>query len=136
VISWLLSRLANNLLIASKSYPMGDEIASHAATGIRAWAPIGVGCPPICQEEGEILLKSEILKIDEIYVPAERRNEINAEKIEQIAEEIMEEAEEQPIQVRRGKGRFVLLSGVNRLEARKALGEATIRAFVVGARLH
>jgi len=49
---------------------------------------------------------------------------------------MMEDDDEQPIQVRRGKDRFVLVSGVNRLEASKALGEETIRAYVVGARLH
>lgn len=76
------------------------------------------------------------MNIDEIYVPAERRKEIDAEKIEQVAQELMAEADDQPIQVRRGKGRFVLVSGVNRLEASKALGEKTIRAYIVGARLH
>jgi len=48
----------------------------------------------------------------------------------------MAETGEQAIQVRRGKGRYVLVAGVNRLEASKALGEATIRAYIVGARLH
>ena len=69
-------------------------------------------------------------------MPAERRKEIDAEMIEQVAEEMMAEAEDQPIQVRRGKDRFVLISGVNRLEASKALCEKTIRAYIVGARLH
>ena len=66
------------------------------------------------------------MNIDEIYVPAERRKEIEPEKVEAEAEAMMEEVAEQPIQVRRGKGRFVLVSGVNRLEASKALGEETI----------
>ena len=82
------------------------------------------------------MLKSEVVNIDEIYVPADRRKEIDAEKIEAEAKAMMEEEDDQPIQVRRGKGRFVLVSGVNRLEASKALGEETIRAYVVGARLH
>lgn len=76
------------------------------------------------------------MNIDEIYVPAERRKEIEPEKVEAEAEAMMEDDDEQPIQVRRGKGRFVLVSGVNRLEASKALGEETIRAYIVGARLH
>ena len=82
------------------------------------------------------MLKAVTVKIEEIYVPAERRKEIDPQKIETVAEEIMAEAEEHPIQLRKGKGRYVLVSGVHRLEARKALGEETIQAFIVGARLH
>ncbi len=76
------------------------------------------------------------MNIDEIYVPADRRKEIEPEKVEAEAEAMMDDDAEQPIQVRRGKGRFVLVSGVNRLEASKALGEETIRAYIVGVRLH
>ena len=82
------------------------------------------------------MLKAIVVKIEEIYVPAERRKEIDLQKVEAVAEEIMEETEEQPIQVRRGKGRYVLVTGVHRLEARKALGEETIQVIIVGARLH
>jgi|TARA_B100000959_G_C14520767_1_gene435329 ParB-like chromosome segregation protein Spo0J len=82
------------------------------------------------------MLKAVIVNIEEIYVPADRRKEIDLQKVEAVAEIIMEEAEEQPIQVRRGKDRYVLVSGIHRLEARKALGEDTIQAFIVGARLY
>ncbi len=77
-----------------------------------------------------------ILKIEEIYVPVERRKELDLQSVESVAEEIMEEAEEQPILVRQGKDRYVLVKGVHRLEARKALGEETIQAFIVTARRH
>ncbi len=77
-----------------------------------------------------------ILKIEEIYVPVERRKELDLQSVESVAEEIMEEAEEQPILVRQGKDRYVLVKGVHRLEARKALGEETIQAFIVSARRH
>jgi uncharacterized ParB-like nuclease family protein len=76
------------------------------------------------------------LKIEEIYVPVERRKELDLQRVESVAETIMEEAEERPIQVRRGKDRYVLVKGVHRLEARKALGEETIQAFIVNARRH
>ena len=76
------------------------------------------------------------LKIEEIYVPVERRKELDLQSVESVAEEIMEEAEEQPILVRQGKDRYVLVKGVHRLEARKALGEETIQAFIVNARRH
>ena len=48
----------------------------------------------------------------------------------------MEEADEHPIQVRQGKDRYVLIKGVHRLEARKALGDETIQAFIVAAQQH
>ena len=76
------------------------------------------------------------LKIEEIYVPVERRKELDLQRVDSVAEKIIEEAEEQPILVRQGKDRYVLVKGVHRLEARKALGEETIQAFIVGARQH
>lgn len=82
------------------------------------------------------MLKAVVLKIEEIYVPAEHRKKLDLQRVEQAAEEIMEEAEEEPIQVRRGKDRYVLIRGIHRLEARKALGEETIQAFIVNARPH
>lgn len=82
------------------------------------------------------MLKAVTAKIEDIYVPAARRDEIDPQKVETVAEQIMAETEERPIQVRKGKGRYVLVSGVHRLEARKALGEETIQVFVVGAKLH
>ena len=81
------------------------------------------------------MLKPIAVKIEDIYVPAERRKELDLEKVEAVAEEIMAETEQNPISVRKGKGRYVLVSGVHRLEARKALGDENIQAMVVGARL-
>ena len=80
------------------------------------------------------MLKPVALKIEEIYVPAARRKELDLQKVEAAAEKIMEEGEEKPIQVRRGKDRYVLIKGVHRLEARKSLGEETIQAIIVSAR--
>ena len=82
------------------------------------------------------MLKAVPLNIDEIYVPADRRKELDPDKVEATAESIMEDAEEKPIQVRRGKDRYVLVKGIHRLEARKALGDKTIQAFIVDARQH
>lgn len=83
-----------------------------------------------------MLLKAVVLKIADIYVPADRRKELDPGRVEIRAEEILGESEEQPIQVRRDKGRYVLVKGVHRLEARRALGEETIQAFIVSARVH
>lgn len=83
-----------------------------------------------------MLLKAVAVKIADIYVPMDRRKEIDPERIQAIAEAILDEAEEDPIQVRRDKNRYVLVKGVNRLEARRQLGEETIQALIVAARQH
>jgi len=82
------------------------------------------------------LLKTVAVNIDEIYIPAERRKELDPEKVETLAESIMEGTDERPIQVRLGKGRYVLVKGVNRLEARKSLGDTVIHAYIVSAQQH
>ena len=82
------------------------------------------------------MLTVAVVKIEEIYVPTELRKQLDPQKVEAVAEEIMAEAEEKPIRVRRGKGRYVLIKGVHRLEARKALGEETIQAYIGRARPH
>ncbi|NQU56285.1 MAG: ParB N-terminal domain-containing protein [Rhodospirillales bacterium] len=82
------------------------------------------------------MLKAVVIKIEDVYVPAERRKELDAKKLDQVAEAIMEEDEEQPIHVRKGKERYVLVKGIHRLEARKALGDDSIQAFIVGANQH
>ena len=83
-----------------------------------------------------MLLKAIVINIEEIYVPGGLRKELDPQKVELVAEEIMEEAEEHPIQVRQGKDRYVLIKGVHRLEARKALGDVTIEAYIVAAQQH
>ncbi len=76
------------------------------------------------------------IRIDEIYVPAKRRDEIDPARVEKLAESILEEGLKVPISVRQGKGRYVLVAGQQRLEAMKALGEDTITAIVVGSPQH
>jgi ParB/RepB/Spo0J family partition protein len=76
------------------------------------------------------------IRIDEIYVPTKRRGEIDPVLIESLAESILEEGLKVPISVRQGKGRYVLVAGLQRLEAMKALGENSITAIVVGSPQH
>ena len=76
------------------------------------------------------------IRIDQIYVPVMRRAEIDPARVEKLAESILEEGLRVPISVRQGKGRYVLVAGLQRLEAMKALGEATITAIVVGSPQH
>ena len=76
------------------------------------------------------------IRIDEIYVPTKRRGEIDAEKVQAIAESILEIGQQVPISVRRDKNRYVLVTGLQRLEACRELGEDTILAVVTSAIQH
>jgi len=49
---------------------------------------------------------------------------------------MMEKGQETPILVRPDGQRFVLVEGLHRLEACKALGETTVPAYLVQARRH
>jgi ParB-like chromosome segregation protein Spo0J len=75
-----------------------------------------------------------IIRIDDIYVPSKRRRTVNPTAVEALAAAIMEDGQRLPILVRRGKEGFVLVDGLQRLEACKALGEETITAIIVQAR--
>lgn len=74
--------------------------------------------------------------IADIYIPVDRRKELDPERVEQRIQDLMDGHEDRPIQVREGKGRYVLIKGVHRLEAHKAVGDETIQAFIVSARRH
>jgi ParB-like chromosome segregation protein Spo0J len=79
------------------------------------------------------MLKSVILKLSDLYIPVKRRNALDATKIDALAEEILEDGQKIPIQVRRDKKRdFVVVNGAHRIEAVRLLGEDTIDAFIVG----
>ncbi len=73
------------------------------------------------------------LNIDEIYVPVKRRKTLDEKTVEAIAESMMEEGQRTAIRVREGRGRYVLVEGLHRLEAARALGETTIRGLLVHA---
>ncbi len=81
-------------------------------------------------------MESLAIKVAEIYVPTKRRGTLDADKVESLAESILEEGQQIPIQVRRGNNRYVLIEGLHRLEAMKALGEDSIDALIVAARRH
>lgn len=74
------------------------------------------------------------VRIDEIYIPVKRRQSVNPDSIGAIAESILEIGLKTPISVRQDSERYVLVNGLQRLEACKALGEETITAILVGAR--
>lgn len=72
------------------------------------------------------------INIDEIYVPSGRRGDLDMDTVGKLAESILEEGLQTPISVRRDGKRYVLVTGLHRLEACKALGEASITAILVG----
>lgn len=74
--------------------------------------------------------------IDDIYVPVKRRHTLNPKTVEEIAESILAEGLHTPIWVRHDGKRYVLVEGLHRLEACKALGEQTIDGVLVQARKH
>jgi ParB-like chromosome segregation protein Spo0J len=80
------------------------------------------------------LMKSVPVALADIYVPQKRRETVDAAKVEALAEDIMENGLRSPVQVRRDKDRYVLVAGLHRLEAMRALGEETIDALIVAAR--
>jgi len=80
------------------------------------------------------MLETEVIRLDEIYVPVKLKKTLVAAKVDALAESILEKGQEVPIQIRRDKDRFVLVTGLHRLEAVRALGETTIDAIIVSAR--
>ncbi len=77
------------------------------------------------------MLETAVIRLDEIYVPVKRRKTLDPPRVEAIAESIIEHGQQTPIQVRPDKERYVLVEGLHRFEALKALGEETIQALLV-----
>jgi hypothetical protein len=75
------------------------------------------------------MLKREVFRIAKIYVPAKRRRGVNVDLVREIAESILQIGQQTPILVPPDADRFILVEGVHRLEACKALGETTIIGF-------
>jgi ParB-like chromosome segregation protein Spo0J len=79
-------------------------------------------------------MKSVPVSIDQIYVPARLRAGLDLNRVEILAEDILEHGQKTPIQVRRDQDRYVLVTGLHRLEAMRYLGERTIDALIVQTR--
>jgi uncharacterized ParB-like nuclease family protein len=80
-----------------------------------------------------LMPKRDCIPIDQIYVPVKRKRRIDPNTVREIAESMLEIGQQAPILVRQDGDRFVLVEGLHRLEACKALGEETIDAFLVTA---
>jgi sulfiredoxin len=82
------------------------------------------------------MMKREIFAVTDIYVPIKRRATLEQKRVDEIAASMLDSGQQTPILVRTDGARFVLVEGLHRLEAAKALGEKTIVGFRVDARKH
>lgn len=82
------------------------------------------------------MLQKTTFPIDRIRVPVKRAKTLDPAKVAELAENILEDGQLTPIRVRADGENFVLVEGLHRLEALKALGEETIEGYLTQARLH
>jgi sulfiredoxin len=81
-------------------------------------------------------MKREVFAVGDIYVPVKRRATLEQKRVDDIAASMLEAGQQTPILVRPDGARFVLVEGLHRLEAARALGETTIVGYRVDARKH
>lgn len=91
---------------------------------------------PVHEMQVRDMLKREILAVADIYVPVKRRATLEQKRVDEIAASMLENGQQTPIMVRPDGARLVLVEGLHRLEAAKALGEKTIVGYLVDARKH
>ncbi len=82
------------------------------------------------------MMKRETFAISDIYVPIKRRATLDQKRVDDIAASMLDSGQQTPILVRHDGARFVLVEGLHRLEAAKALGETSIFGYRVDARKH
>ena len=82
------------------------------------------------------MLEKKTLPIENIHVPTKRAKTLDQDKVLALANDMLENGQTTPIRLRADGERFVLIEGLHRLEALRALGEETIEGFLVRARLH
>jgi len=82
------------------------------------------------------MLEKKTFPIDKVYVPVKRAKTLEAAKVLALAEDMLENGQTTPIRLRPDGERYVLLEGLHRLEALRALGETTVEGYLVRARLH
>ena len=82
------------------------------------------------------MLEKRRFPIAMVYVPTKRVKTLDSDKVLELAEDILENGQKTPIRLRPDGQRFVLIEGLHRLEALRALGEETVVGYLVRARLH
>ncbi|MGB3148350.1 MAG: ParB N-terminal domain-containing protein [Paracoccaceae bacterium] len=71
-----------------------------------------------------------------IRVPVKRAKTLDPAKVQALAEAILTDGQTTPISVRADGDGYILVEGLHRLEALRALGEETVQGYIVRARLH
>ena len=79
-------------------------------------------------------MEDQTFEIAQIYVPVKKRKTLDPAVVDQIAENMLDVGQLTPILVREDGERYVLVEGLHRLEALKALGEATVVGLLVQPR--
>ena len=82
------------------------------------------------------MLQKKSYPIEKVRVPVKRAKTLDPAKVEALAGDMLEHGQTTPIRIRPDGDRFVLIEGYHRLEALRALGEETVEAYLVQARLH
>ncbi len=82
------------------------------------------------------MLQKTTLPISRIRVPVKRAKTLDPARVEALARSILDEGQLTPISVRADGENFVLVEGLHRLEALKALGEEEVQGYLVQVRLH
>ncbi len=82
------------------------------------------------------MLERHEIEIARIHVPVKRAKSLDDAKVEALANDMLENGQTTPIRVRVDGERFVLIEGMHRLEALRALGESHVAAYLAHARLH
>lgn len=88
--------------------------------------------------QDELMPVKQIFPIADVRIPVKRKKTLDLEKVNDIAEDMLENGQTTPIYLRAGKagGGYVLVEGYHRLEALRALGEDKVEGYLVHARLH
>jgi len=95
------------------------------------------GLAILCKQlQGRDMLIKETFSFADVRIPAKRKKTLDPMKVQEIAEDILENGQTTPIKLRSGKAGFVLIEGYHRLEALRALGEDRVEGFLVRAQLH
>ena len=82
------------------------------------------------------MMRIEKFPVAQIYVPVKRRATLVQARVDELAASMLKDGQQVPIKVRADGDRFVLIEGLHRLEAAKALGDTTILGYRVDARKH
>lgn len=80
------------------------------------------------------MLHTHTIALADIRVTTKRAKTLDPAKVQQIAEDMIEHGQTTPIQLRTEGDGYILVEGLHRLEALRALGETEIHAYLVQAR--